>query len=106
MMSFDGIIGSTAATEPTRVDLYPSHSLLEPSSAFTAKILSLDDELQTALICQAEILQVLEAAKSGKQRGTTTTAAYFVEDGLDVEGDIDGEDLRLAKLTRLSDEEL
>jgi hypothetical protein len=102
-MSFNGIIGSTAATERTKVELYPGYSLLEPSSAFKAKILSLDDELQTALVRQAEIL--LEAAKSGKQRSTTALAAgYFVEDGSDVEGDIDGEDLRLAKLTRLSDE--
>jgi hypothetical protein len=101
-MSFGGIIGSAAATEPTGVDLYPGHSLLEPSPAFKAKILSLDDELQTTLICKAEIL--LEAAKSGKQRGTTTPAACLVDDGSDVEGDIDGEDLRPVKLTRLSDE--
>jgi hypothetical protein len=102
-MSFDGIIGSTAATEPTGVDLYPGHFLLEPSSAFKAKILSLDNELQTALVRQAETL--LDAAKSGKQRSTTALAAgYFVEDGSDVEADIDGEDLRPVKFTRLSDE--
>jgi hypothetical protein len=89
-----------AATKPTRVDLYPSHSLLEPSLALKAKILSLDDKLQTALICQAKIL--LEAAKLEKQQGMTM-AAYFVEGSLDVEEDIDGEDCRPVKLTHLSD---
>jgi hypothetical protein len=75
--------------------------VLEPSSAFKAKILSIDDELQISLVCQAEIL--LEAANSGKRR-STTAAGCFVEDGSDVEADIDGEDLGPVKFTRLSDE--
>jgi hypothetical protein len=44
-MSFDGIIGSTAATELTGVNLHPGLALLEPSSVFKAKLLAIDNEL-------------------------------------------------------------
>jgi hypothetical protein len=64
--------------------------------------MSLDNELKADFMRPAEIL--LEAAKSGKQRSTTATAGCFVEDGSDVEADIDGEDLGPVKFTRVSDD--
>jgi hypothetical protein len=103
--SFDSVIGSTAATQLTQIDFYPGLPLLQPSATFKAKLFSIDEELQVTLVRQAEML--VRAARSRKhQRSTTTAVGLVLEDGSDVEANVDGDgkEHRPAKSKRLSDD--
>jgi hypothetical protein len=104
VVSFDSMIGFTAATQLTEVHFHPGLPLLQPSSAFKEKILDINDELQAALVCQAETL--VRASRSRKHQRTMTTVGRVMEDVSDVEANIDGDDeeLRPAKYKRLSDD--